>query len=57
LRLAFYGSDYDSVLKHTTKLKIISKYGVGLDKLDLESLKKQRHLLRVDRGHQQNDLF
>ena len=31
----------DSVLKHTTKLKIISKYGVGLDNLDLESLKNR----------------
>ena len=29
----------DSVLKHTTKLQIISKYGVGLDNIDLESLK------------------
>ena len=30
-----------SVLEHTTKLKIISKYGVGLDNLDLESLKNR----------------
>ena len=31
----------DSVLKHTTKLKIISKYGVGLDNIDQESLKNR----------------
>jgi len=31
----------DSILRHTTKLKIISKYGVGLDNIDLESLKNR----------------
>ena len=31
----------DSVLKDTTKLKIISKYGVGLDNIDQESLKNR----------------
>jgi len=31
----------DSVLKHTNKLKIISKYGVGLDNIDLDSLKNR----------------
>jgi phosphoglycerate dehydrogenase-like enzyme len=31
----------DSVLEHTTKLKIISKYGVGLDNIDQESLKNR----------------
>jgi phosphoglycerate dehydrogenase-like enzyme len=31
----------DSVLKHTTKLRVISKYGVGLDNIDLESLKSR----------------
>jgi len=31
----------DSVLEHTTKLKIISKYGVGLDNVDLKSLKNR----------------
>ena len=31
----------DSVLKHTPELKIISKYGVGLDSIDQESLKRR----------------
>ncbi len=31
----------DSVLKHTRKLKIISKYGVGLDSIDQESVKRR----------------
>ena len=31
----------NSVLKHTTNLKIVSKYGVGLDNIDLESLKSR----------------
>ena len=31
----------DSILDHTPKLKIISKYGVGLDSIDQESLKRR----------------
>jgi D-3-phosphoglycerate dehydrogenase len=31
----------DSILEHTAKLKIISKYGVGLDSIDLESLRNR----------------
>ena len=31
----------DSVLEHTPALKIISKYGVGLDSIDQESLKRR----------------
>jgi D-3-phosphoglycerate dehydrogenase len=31
----------DSILKHTPALKIISKYGVGLDSIDHDSLKKR----------------
>ena len=31
----------DSILEHTHKLKIISKYGVGLDSIDQESLKRR----------------
>jgi len=31
----------DSILEHTTKLKIISKYGVGLDNIDQQSLKNR----------------
>jgi phosphoglycerate dehydrogenase-like enzyme len=31
----------DSVLEHTSALKIISKYGVGLDSIDQESLKSR----------------
>ena len=31
----------NSVLEHTTKLRVISKYGVGLDNIDLESLKSR----------------
>ncbi len=31
----------DSILEHTPGLKIISKYGVGLDSIDLESLKRR----------------
>ena len=31
----------DSILKHTRELKIISKYGVGLDSIDQESLKRR----------------
>jgi len=35
----------NSVLKHTTNLKIVSKYGVGLDNIDLESLKSRNIFL------------
>ena len=35
----------DSVLEHTTKLRVISKYGVGLDNIDLESLKSRNIFL------------
>ena len=31
----------DSILDHTPELKIISKYGVGLDNIDQESLKRR----------------
>jgi D-3-phosphoglycerate dehydrogenase len=31
----------DSILEHTPELKIISKYGVGLDNIDQESLKRR----------------
>lgn len=31
----------DSVLEHTPKLKIISKYGVGLDSIDQDALKRR----------------
>ncbi len=31
----------DSILEHTSGLKIISKYGVGLDSIDQESLKRR----------------
>jgi len=31
----------DSILEHTPKLKIISKYGVGLDSIDQDSLKRR----------------
>ena len=31
----------DFILKHTTKLKIISKYGGGLDNIDQDSLKSR----------------
>ena len=34
-----------SVLEHTPELKIISKYGVGLDSIDQESLKKRNIFL------------
>ena len=34
-----------SVLEHTLELKIISKYGVGLDSIDQESLKKRNIFL------------
>jgi D-3-phosphoglycerate dehydrogenase len=35
----------DSILKHTPALKIISKYGVGLDSIDQESLKRRNIFL------------
>ena len=35
----------DSILEHTPKLKIIAKYGVGLDNIDQESLKRRKIFL------------
>ena len=35
----------DSILEHTPKLKIITKYGVGLDSIDQESLKRRKIFL------------
>ncbi len=55
---AIVGSEQitDKVLSQTSQLKIISKYGVGLDSIDLESLKKRNVALGWTAGVNQRSV-
>ena len=35
----------ENILKHCSKLKIISRHGVGYDNIDLKYIKKKRHYI------------